>query len=505
MKKRVLMIFLIAVFMIAFSYAQSITVTNPHSGSTWYKGNTYNITWTKSGSMDNNVKITLYKPDHTTLQMIIVRPTANDGIFSWVVSNSIPDGQYIVRVKTMDNAVYDDSVVFNIATPAPTGGTITVTDPHSGDCWKKGSSHTITWTKSGSMNDSVKITLYKTDLTTLQTIIVNPTANDGAYTWVVPNSIPEGSYVVRVKTVDNTVYDDSDIFSISNNCDSGIPSIDFGRFRASLNLAELAIYMHGPGPRIRGIGGIKNALEKSNIKQPVTIKLMKGREVIYNFGVFRPMVKRGGVFFNSMPSMFDLRLTPKQKEMMGRNPRGYKLVVFSGKNPIGEKELKVKGMEHGRVYNNSLITTINPKILQNARLTKKCPDLAVVDIKFSIVRKYSQFRGKVRITGVVKNVGNADYISHPNQQMIVMDMGDPTHPLKTKNFQNLKAGETITINYEMDWNSSSPNEGEFPPTFKVYLTYDPDIGADNLKTNDDCNPNNNSMSKSGKAINDMLK
>ncbi len=223
MKKKVLLFLLIAVFITAMSYAQSITVTNPHSGSTWHKGSTYTIRWTKSGSMDNNVKITLYKPDHTTLQMIIVRPTANDGSFSWTIPNSIPNGQYIVRVKTIDNQVYDDSDVFNIATSAPTGGTITVTDPRSGDCLEKGSSHTIRWTKSGSMNDSVKITLYKTDLTTLQTIIVNPTANDGSFSWTIPNTIPNGSYVVRVKTVDNAVYDNGDVFTISDNCsDNGI-------------------------------------------------------------------------------------------------------------------------------------------------------------------------------------------------------------------------------------------------------------------------------------------
>jgi len=216
-KRKVLMLLLIAVFMIAFSYAQSITVTNPHSGSTWHKGSTYTIGWTKSGSMDNNVKITLYKPDHTTLQMIIVRPTANDGSFSWTIPNSIPNGQYIVRVKTIDNQVYDDSVVFNIATPAPTGGTITVTDPHSGDCLEKGSSHTIRWTKSGSMDNNVKITLYKPDHTTLQMIIVRPTVNDGSFSWTIPNSIPDGQYIIRVKTMNNKVYDDSAVFTIKRS------------------------------------------------------------------------------------------------------------------------------------------------------------------------------------------------------------------------------------------------------------------------------------------------
>lgn len=215
MKKRFYLILIIIFFISVFAYSQTISVTNPHSGQTWYRGNTYTITWTKNGSMDSQVKITLYKPDHTTLQTIIAKPTANDGSYDWTIPSSIPAGQYIVRVKTMDNAVYDDGDVFTIEDS--TNASIVVTNPHSGDTWTKGQTYTIIWTKNGSMDSQVKITLYKPDHTTLQTIIAKPTANDGSYDWAIPISIPEGQYIVRVKTMDNTVYDDGETFTIIEN------------------------------------------------------------------------------------------------------------------------------------------------------------------------------------------------------------------------------------------------------------------------------------------------
>jgi hypothetical protein len=42
------------------------------------------------------------------------------------------------------------------------------------------------------------------------------TPNDGSFGWSIPANIPAGNYRVRVKTTDNLVYDDGNIFTISN-------------------------------------------------------------------------------------------------------------------------------------------------------------------------------------------------------------------------------------------------------------------------------------------------
>lgn len=138
----------------------------------------------------------------------------------------------------------------------------------------------------------------------------------------------------------------------------------------------------------------------------------------------------------------------------------------------------------------------------------KCPDPAVQRIDFAIVSKTSQFSGKVRITGVVKNVGLEPYISGPNQQEILLyegPMGATSRVVARKKFQNLNPGQEVTVVYERNWNSASPSEGEFPPSYKVIIVYDPDIRMDSNPKNDDCNMNNNQKERSGADINALFK
>lgn len=139
---------------------------------------------------------------------------------------------------------------------------------------------------------------------------------------------------------------------------------------------------------------------------------------------------------------------------------------------------------------------------------QKCPDPAVQRIDFTIVSKTSQFSGKVRITGVVKNVGLEPYISGPNQQEILLyegPMGATSRVVARKKFQNLNPGQEVTVVYERNWDSASPSEGEFPPSYKVIIVYDPDIRMDSNPKNDDCNMNNNQKERSGADINALFR
>ncbi len=118
--KQLFLLIIVTIVTMGMLSAATITVTNPHSGDTWKKGSTYNITWTKYGrygSMDANVKIRLYNPAGTKKILEISNSTANDGNFSWPVPNSVANGSYVVRVRTLDNAVLDDSNEFKITRP----------------------------------------------------------------------------------------------------------------------------------------------------------------------------------------------------------------------------------------------------------------------------------------------------------------------------------------------------------------------------------------------------
>jgi hypothetical protein len=187
----------------------AITITAPATGANWGIGTTQAITWTKTGILDANVKIELYKGGVKTLD--IIASTANDGNYDWLVPATLTDGgDYVLRVTTADDAVSDDSGAFNISTIP----TITVTSPAAGVVWKRRTNQTIAWAKTGAQGSTVKIRLYRNGA--LKLAIVSSTANDGIHVWKVKGTLPRGSgYQIRVNTTDLKVDDYSDSFSIN--------------------------------------------------------------------------------------------------------------------------------------------------------------------------------------------------------------------------------------------------------------------------------------------------
>lgn len=141
-------------------------------------------------------------------------------------------------------------------------------------------------------------------------------------------------------------------------------------------------------------------------------------------------------------------------------------------------------------------------------LVRRGIDPAAYKLKFDIVRRDTKFRGRIRVTGIVKNVGQAPYIDpHHGAGGARMFRGQPftnEFLVKRANLNDLKPGETQVLVYEREWNSSSSSEGEFPPTYWLDVGYDPDITLDSCPTNDDCYAKNNRISKSGMAINDLF-
>lgn len=129
-------------------------------------------------------------------------------------------------------------------------------------------------------------------------------------------------------------------------------------------------------------------------------------------------------------------------------------------------------------------------------------DPAIENINFQILYKTSQFRGKVRITAIVKNKGVTRYTSGPNQQTVLLYEGP--NLVARQDFQNLEAGQTISLSFDRLWDASSPSEGEFPPEYKALIIYDPDILLDGNKLNDDCRNTNNQLIRSGSGINSLF-
>jgi hypothetical protein len=90
---------------------------------------------------------------------------------------------------------------------------ITVISPNGGESWKKGTSHPITWTTTGTVG-KVKIS-YTIDNGSNWTTVTSSTANDGTYTWTVPNSLSNRCKIKISEASDGNTSDTSDVvFSI---------------------------------------------------------------------------------------------------------------------------------------------------------------------------------------------------------------------------------------------------------------------------------------------------
>lgn len=137
-------------------------------------------------------------------------------------------------------------------------------------------------------------------------------------------------------------------------------------------------------------------------------------------------------------------------------------------------------------------------------------DPAATAVDFAVVARSatSRFEGRVRITGKVKNVGRSAFESHAGQQAVQLwETAPGARPrlVASVPFVNLAPNQEISVSFDRTWNSSSPAEGEFAPSYKVMLSYDPDIFIDGNTKNDDCNSRNNVKERSGVDINAMLR
>ncbi len=97
------------------------------------------------------------------------------------------------------------------------GQEIRVTSPVAGARWCIGSSYTVTWTKSGTMDANVSIRLRlrgggEEGVVTMS----DRTENDGSFgPWTVPVGTTPGDYLVRIRTIDGAVTGSSDYIDVA--------------------------------------------------------------------------------------------------------------------------------------------------------------------------------------------------------------------------------------------------------------------------------------------------
>jgi hypothetical protein len=123
------------------------------------------------------------------------------------------DGEPTGVAYTIDNArtIQQTRIEMAAYRTSVFGERITVIAPNGNEVWYTGNTVTITWS-SENLSDNISIELY--DSGSLESIISASTANDGSYSWTIPEALPSGgSRIIRISsTVDTGIFDDSDDF-----------------------------------------------------------------------------------------------------------------------------------------------------------------------------------------------------------------------------------------------------------------------------------------------------
>ncbi|MFA5312241.1 MAG: Ser-Thr-rich GPI-anchored membrane family protein [Methanomassiliicoccales archaeon] len=104
-----------APFQIINPVNNAICITSPTSASVWTANQTYDITWSNTGTTGSNVKIEYYNSTSSS-PITIVSSTSNDGTYSWVIPTAISTGSdYIVRIISIsDSSIFGQSAYFTI-------------------------------------------------------------------------------------------------------------------------------------------------------------------------------------------------------------------------------------------------------------------------------------------------------------------------------------------------------------------------------------------------------
>ncbi len=156
--------------------ANSITVSAPNGGETWYVGETRAITWSSSG-VSGNVRIELNRTYPSASWESLNSNTANDGTENYTVAGAV-GANCRMRIISINTPSIGDTSDSNFAISNPT---LTVTSPNGGEFWFIGESHPITWSSVG-LTGNINIELSRNGGGVWESVIAN-TANDGTHSW----------------------------------------------------------------------------------------------------------------------------------------------------------------------------------------------------------------------------------------------------------------------------------------------------------------------------------
>jgi len=127
-----------------------MVITTPKAGDIADPVNIVKVNWTKNGTLDANVSITLQRAGKGAMfpGVTLAASAPNNGGFNWdpVPVNPNP-GIYRIKVKTLDGKCEALSAEFTMKEQ----GGVDLLTPNGGEVWETGSSHAVTWKRMGNI------------------------------------------------------------------------------------------------------------------------------------------------------------------------------------------------------------------------------------------------------------------------------------------------------------------------------------------------------------------
>jgi len=132
-----------------------------------------------------------------------------------------------------------------------------------------------------------------------------------------------------------------------------------------------------------------------------------------------------------------------------------------------------------------IIAALTSLLVPGISVAASGPDLRV-GIRVDHVSRNTNGTYNFTIHSSVKNIGTTKYISRPNQQSLYLYEGR-SRLVKRWGFSRVNRGQTLNFSQSF---RNRPG-GEFVPSYKAQLVFDPDIYMDGNRANDDKNRRNN--------------
>ncbi len=177
----------------------AVDVVSPGQGTTWYVGETHNITW-KPSMLPDNTKMTIeHIRSADSKKVKLADNVSNSGSYAWKITSAplsqqtqqgafgqhtnFLDTKGTVRITAVaDGRTYTAERPIILASPK-----IRITNPKPGDTWQVGKTYTVTWEKEGTTASTATLEIGAGGLFIPSFIIQTP--NSGSATITLPSSV----------------------------------------------------------------------------------------------------------------------------------------------------------------------------------------------------------------------------------------------------------------------------------------------------------------------------